>query len=145
MALSAISAFFQSLSSEHRLQFFQVLGDFSLHLLQPLEDRLRWVGLNLRVDDLLVAVDGEVVTVVGDLLLRNEERLRRAIRVLLRIPPRPAIANIRQVVLFDRITFVVQAEAVGLDIVEPDIGCPTVLREDQNGRADSSIWLKRTV
>ena len=51
------------------------MGDVVLELAEVLEDFLRRVVLDFLVHDFLVAVDGEVILVVGDLGLGHEEGL----------------------------------------------------------------------
>lgn len=55
------------------------------------------------MNDLLVAVDRQVVGVLGDLLFGDEERLGRAVGVFLWVSLGPALENVGQVVRFNRV------------------------------------------
>ena len=98
--------------------------------------------LDLVVDDLLVAVEREVVALGDDVGLGDEERLLGAGPVALGRRARcPAGEHVGQVVGLDRVALVVEGEAVGADVVEPDVvGAAGVgLGEEQDRGRDAGV------
>ena len=146
---------------QHRLQRLHPRHDFFLQLRQIGENFLGGPVFYRFVQHFLVAVEGEVVSLDSDFGLGHAKALGAA-----RAFPfaagslYPALQHIRQVVsgvfvdaqggLWGRaefgfvqqgLAFVVQAPAVGLHVVEPDlIGAAGVgFGEEQNRRRDSGI------
>ena len=95
---------------------------------------------------MLVFVDGEIIIILNDLLCRHEEGLVGTGPAFLTGPIAEAADDIRDIVLADRAALVIQGEAVGFHIIEPDLVSAAVIGfgEDQNGSADAGIGLKHT-
>src|SRR5437899_1897208 len=129
-------------SSEQALQLPQIPGNLLLQRLQPGDDNFRLLVLHLVVDDFAIAVQRKIVLVGDDLLLRNVKSLFGAVPVLLCIERLPPLADVRQVVLGYREPFVVEAEAVGLNVVEEDVGRHASLGEDKDGRRNPGVWFE---
>lgn len=73
------------------------------------------------VDNLLVAVQRQVVALGDDVRLGHEERLRGARPLGLGVPVPPAGERVGQVIVGNGVALVVQREAVRLHVVEPDV------------------------
>ena len=149
---------------EHRFQFAHAVDDFFFQVREPGEDVARRTVRDFGVDDFLVAVEREVVALRGEVGPGHAEALRGA-RVLALGPValRPAGEDVGQVVL--RVVVggerdlghgaelflgqqgrasVIQAPAVGLHVVEPDvIGAAGVgLGEEEDGGGDAGVGLE---
>src|SRR5690606_39409772 len=123
-----------------------------------------WAVLDLFVDDLLVAVEAEIVLLVGDILFGHAEALLgTGTFPLVPAPFPPAGERVRQVVLVvlvagqrycrswaelllrqQRGALIIQAPAVGGHLVEPDwVGSATVGAGEQQDRGgDSRLGLE---
>ncbi len=113
----------------------------------------------------LVAVEAQIVAIGGDVRLRHAEALRGARAFALRLLPLlPARQHVGQVVpgVFlpgerlgrdgaelilgqERLAFVVQAPAVGVHVVEPDVvrAAGVGFGEEQDSRGDTGVGLER--
>lgn len=96
------------------------------------------------VGDFLVFVDGKVVGVGGDVGFGHEEALGGAGAVGLGVQVGEALKDVRDVVLLDWITFVVEGESVGAHIVEPDLvgAAGGGFGEDEDGGGDAGVRLE---
>ena len=131
-------------SPDHLLQFLDALGDVVLELAEVSQDFLRRIVFDFLVFDFLVAVDGEIVLVFGDLGLGDEEGLLGAGTVGLGVAVLPALQNVGEVGGFLLGPFVVEGEAVGLHVVEPDLfGTARIgLGEKEDGGGDTGVGLE---
>ena len=93
---------------------------------------MRRVIVLLLIDTFLVPAEREVIAGLFDLRGRHKESLRCPVCVLGRIAGAPACKAVRQIVLGHGFPLVVEREAIGLDVIEEDVVCPSALGEDQD-------------
>lgn len=93
---------------------------------------------------MFVFVDRQVIAVVDDFLLRDEEALVGAGAGFFGFEVMETFDYIRNVVVGGFGAFVVEGEAVGAHVVEPDLvgSSGAGLREDEDGGRDSGIGLE---
>src|SRR5262245_52751086 len=88
-----------ALSPEQPPQLLHPPLNFPLQLRKLSEDLLRWSMRYLGMDNLLVSVNAEVVSLRHEIILRYTEALRRPRALtLLAVPLLPAGENVRKVV-----------------------------------------------
>ena len=107
--------------SQHLLPLLQPAGNPPFHFPQLRQNLPGRRILNRLVRGLLVLVDGQIVAVGRDFLLGHEKGPVRACACLFGLQIGEAPQNVGNVVFRHRRSFVVQAEAVGLHVVEPDL------------------------
>lgn len=130
--------------SQHPLQFRQSAGDVGLQSAQIGHDFGGGRIGHRDVVHLLVFVDGEVVALGDDFRFGHEEALLGAPAVGLPLGVVEAGDEVGDVVLRHRVALVVQREAVGLHVVEPDVigAAGAGFDEDEHGGGDARVGLE---
>ena len=100
--------------------------------------------LHRHILHLLVLVDGQIIAVGGDLRLGHQERLLGAGAVLFLRQIMEPLDNIGDVILLGFGALVIQREAVGLHVIEPDVvgAAMAGLGKHQNGGGHPCIGLE---
>lgn len=125
----------------HPLQPLKPSRDLILHRTKLAEDFRRRRVLDRHVLDFLILIDGEIIVIGGDFFLRDEEALLGALARCLRVLVMEAEDEVRDIILFHRISLIIEGEAVGFHVIKPHLVRPAGigLGEDENGSGDAGI------
>ncbi len=98
------------------------------------------------VFDFFVLIDGQVVVVIYDVLFRHEEALVGPFPVCFFVQVVEPVDQVGDVVFFDRISFIIQGEAVGFHVVEPHLvgAASTGFGEYQHGGGHAGVGFEDT-
>lgn len=112
-----------------------------LHRTKLTEDFRRRRVLDRHVLDFLILIDGEIIVIGSDFFLRDEEALLGALALCLRVLMMEAEDEVRDIILFHRISLIIEGEAVGFHVIKPHLVRPAGigLGEDENGSGDAGI------
>ena len=119
--------------------------DFFFEGVEAFEDVLGGIVVDGFVFDFFVAVQGEVVVVFYEVGFWDEETLVAAFAFLFSFEVLPPFKEVGEVRFFGlRAAFVVEGEAIGLHVVEPDVvGAAGVgFGEEEDGGGDAGVGLK---
>ncbi len=93
---------------------------------------------------LFICVERQVIVVSADFFYRNKERLIGALTLLFVRKIIPTGNDVGDVVVLDRLSFIVERESVGPHVVEPyfvGTSC-SGLGKDKYGGRNSCVWLE---
>ena len=81
--------------------------------------------LDCNILGLFVLVDAEIISVIHNLLFGNKEALICALSIFLSSQIVESFNNVRNVVVFDSLSLIIQTETISFHVIEPDIICST--------------------
>src|SRR5690554_475516 len=146
-------------NSQHPLQLIQIRHDLPLQPFQSLQYHLRVFVLFFLVHHFLVAVDGQVVLVGGDIGGGDDKGFLSPVtkdgvdagglevafdHLPIFVPLGNGVGQVVAALTFQFGTFVVQRVAVGLQIVEPYPLGGATLGKNQDGGADTGVGFEYT-
>lgn len=111
---------FSSFPCQHRLDFFYIRRDLVLELENLVTDIARVLVLDGFDLERFVTGDGKIVFVLDDVFLGHPEPIIALLGFGQVAAFGPFFDDVRDVVFLDGLAFVVEGEAVGLHVVEPD-------------------------